>query len=162
MKTPSGRRASSCSRSIFRIERGSLRSSLPPTASTSKAAEPNFFVMLARRERVEIRDHVIEHDGLATENELPETVPCRHAKPHLPSELGLSLSSTALVGMSNLSEAKTQMGGRGCAAIVRRDEVCGVDRHCVRERLFPELRKRRLRLSHWEIVDQGHENSRSS
>src|SRR6266446_3172740 len=43
--------------------------------------------------------------------------------------------------------------------IVRCGEVCGVDRHCVSERWFPEPSKRRLRFFHWEIVDQGHENS---
>jgi hypothetical protein len=42
-KTPSGRRASS----LVRIEKGSLRRSLPPTASTSKVK--NFFVMLCEK-----------------------------------------------------------------------------------------------------------------
>ena len=72
--------------------------------------------MLARRERVEIRDDVnIERDGLATENAPRPCHAAMPARPHLPSELGL-VSSTALVGMSNLSEAKTEIDGRGCAA----------------------------------------------
>ena len=116
-KMPSRRRASSCSRYIAHRE-GRLAEILPAYGQHVEGAELNFFVMLARRERVEIRDDVnIERDGLATENELPETLPCRHAaRPHLPSELGPSVSSIALVGMSNLSEAKTQIDGRGCAA----------------------------------------------
>ncbi|MBR1280049.1 hypothetical protein [Bradyrhizobium sp. AUGA SZCCT0283] len=108
-KTPSGRRASSCSRYIAHRE-GKLAEILATYGQHVEGAELNF-------ERVEIRDDVnIERDGLATENELPETLPRRHAaRPHLPSELGPSVSSTALVGMSNVSEAKTQIDGRGCA-----------------------------------------------
>ena len=55
-----------------------------------EGAELNFFVMLARMERVEIRDDVnIERDGLAIENELPETLPCRKASALYPQSWGL-------------------------------------------------------------------------
>jgi hypothetical protein len=108
MKTPSGRRASSCSRYIAHRE-GKLAEILAAYDQHVEGAELNFFFMLARRECVEIRDDLdIERDGLATENDLPEILPC--------TGLGPSVSVTALVGMSNLSEAKTQIDGRGCAA----------------------------------------------
>src|SRR5437899_5434556 len=78
MKTPSGRRASSCSRYIAHRER-KLAEILAAYGQHVEGAELNFFVMLARTERVEIRDDVnIERDGLAIEN-APR--PCHAAMP---------------------------------------------------------------------------------
>ena len=78
MKTPSGRRASSCSTFILRRE-GKLAEILAAYGQHVEGAELNFFVMLARTERVEIRDDVnIERDGLAIEN-APR--PCHAAMP---------------------------------------------------------------------------------
>ena len=134
MKTPSGRRASSCSRYIAHRE-GKLAEILGAYGQHVEGAELNFFVMLARMERVEIRDDVnIERDGLAIENELPQTLPCRKA-----SALYLRAGAFCVVHSAGRHVEFVRGDGLGqmvevAQPIVRCGEVCGVDRHCVRER----------------------------
>jgi hypothetical protein len=73
-KMPSDRLSRRRSRLVLRIDGGGAEI-IPSIASTSKAGAGDLAVALSRVQRVEIGEAVnTEHDGLATDEELPDPV----------------------------------------------------------------------------------------